>query len=1064
CRKHGQLLETPLGVAAGPQTQLAQNIIAAWLAGARFIELKTVQTLDEIEVAKPCIDMEDEGYNCEWSQELKLQQSFEEYLKAWIIIHVLRHKFGHVTREKNLGTVFNMSVGYSLEGILNDNVQKFFKNIYNSDPLRTEYIKEAARVYPEVENIKIPQKISDNLTLSTMHGCPPDEIEKICSYLISDLKLHTTLKLNPTLLGPELLRKILNEELGYPVEVPDLAFEHDLKYDDALSILQNLLEEARENSVDFGIKLTNTLETANIRKVLPADQKMHYMSGRSIHALAVNLARKLQLQFEGKLDISFSAGADAFNILNLLKSGLRPITVCSDLLKPGGYGRLSQYVENLRQGIDGSKYGNIEKFILETSPKSTLEEVILESLEEYSLIVRQDSYYAKKSHPWIPIKGERELGFFDCIKAPCVSTCPASQDIPAYMAFAREGDFQKALDIILDTNPLPFSTGFACDHKCVERCTRINYEHPLYIREIKRFIAENSEVDFVPEPLPSCGKSVGIIGGGPAGLSAAYYLAEHGFDVVIYEKEAVPGGMLHKAIPEFRLPQNKLEQDIKRLVQTGVEIKTSTYVDAAKYRELESSHDYLFIGTGAPVSRSLHLDKEDSNTGIMGFLEFLHRVNNGEISSVPARTVVIGGGNSALDAVRTAWRLSPEDGKVDLVYRRTLEQMPADREEIEQFKEEGIGFRQLVNPIEILEKEGKLTGLKLAKMKLGEPDKSGRRRPLPIKGREAVMACDLCIVAVGQNTRLDFLKKGDSQAINRWGSISADETSCKTELDNVYAGGDVIDHGPESIIRAIADGRKAAVDIVAKEKINWKKLDYQVPVNKSLKLMRTKRQFPEIKLEKEPEDRKNFELVQRTLNKQEARKEAERCLLCSEYCSICTTVCPNRANLELMVETEQYNLRDIDFQEQQIEYGKPRKFKVEQEVQIVNLGDFCNECGNCATFCPTAGNPYLDKPKFYLDHQVFESEDENSWHFSVEAQMLKARFAGKTHRMQRIEGEEGGYFVYETDDLIAHFSEEDFHLLKFENKQGSGSINMDIPVAMSVYLKSLSSRKAAPLN
>jgi len=249
-KRYGQLLETPIGAAAGPHTQLAQNIISAWLCGARYIELKTVQTLDELEVSKPCIDMQDEGYNCEWSQELKIHESYDQYLNAWILIHLLKHKFGWGSEE--IGTIFNMSVGYDLKGILKDNVQWFFEKMGDCSLEKEIKINEIKNLYPEIVNVKIPDCISDNITLSTMHGCPPDEIEKIGKYLIEKKKLHTTIKLNPTLLGKEKLNGIIQNS-GFETIVPNIAFEHDLKYKDAISIINNLQKSSTENNLQFGI-------------------------------------------------------------------------------------------------------------------------------------------------------------------------------------------------------------------------------------------------------------------------------------------------------------------------------------------------------------------------------------------------------------------------------------------------------------------------------------------------------------------------------------------------------------------------------------------------------------------------------------------------------------------------------------------------------------------------------------------------------------------------------------------------------------------------------------------
>jgi len=227
CHQHGQLLETPVGVAAGPHTQLAQNIVVAYLAGARFIELKTVQTLDEIEVAKPCIDMQDAGYNCEWSQELTLGESFAEYLKAWILIRVLRRELDLGIGPED-GFVFNMSVGYDLDGIQGSKVQRFLGSMRDAAALRRRTLQAAARAHPATADLDVPARLSESVTLSTMHGCPPGEIERIGRYLIEELGLHTAIKLNPTLLGAERLREILNGQLGFSdIQVPDEAFEHD---------------------------------------------------------------------------------------------------------------------------------------------------------------------------------------------------------------------------------------------------------------------------------------------------------------------------------------------------------------------------------------------------------------------------------------------------------------------------------------------------------------------------------------------------------------------------------------------------------------------------------------------------------------------------------------------------------------------------------------------------------------------------------------------------------------------------------------------------------------------
>ncbi|HEC08335.1 MAG TPA: hypothetical protein ENI86_02070, partial [Acidimicrobiales bacterium] len=362
---YGVELDTPFGVAAGPQTQMAQNIIVSWLVGARFIELKTIQTLDELDVSKPCIDVEDEGYNVEWSQELKVYESFDEYLRAWVLIHALHHKFGW-TGERP-GMIFNMSVGYNLEGMLKPNVQWFFDTMNDASEYLDAYVDIVARRYPEVREIDIPSRLSDTITLSTMHGCPPDEIEKISLYLLQERGLHTSVKCNPTLLGADRVRGILNNDLGYrDIPVPDEAFGHDLRYEDAVPMFHNLRRVAAARDLTFGVKLSNTLEVDNWRDVFEGEEMM-YLSGRALHALTTNLASRLAEEFRGDLLISFAGGADCFNVPDLIGSGMKTVTVCSDLLKTGGYLRLLQYTENLEAAMDKVGAAATDDFIVKSA-------------------------------------------------------------------------------------------------------------------------------------------------------------------------------------------------------------------------------------------------------------------------------------------------------------------------------------------------------------------------------------------------------------------------------------------------------------------------------------------------------------------------------------------------------------------------------------------------------------------------------------------------------------------------------------------------------------------------
>jgi ferredoxin len=618
--RYGQLLETPLGVASGPHTQLAQNIVAAWLTGSRYIELKTIQVLDELDVTKPCIDMTDEGYNCEWSQELKLDESFNEYLNAFILLYILRDKLGMQGDEP--GFIFNMSAGYELKGIHSPTVQRFFDRMEDCSSGLAEKIDLIAPIYPRIRELDIPTRISNSLTISTMHGCPPDEIEKIARYFIEDRGYHTTIKLNPTLLGPERLRDILNTRLEYPIDVPDLAFEHDLKYPDAINLIKSLLDSAKTKGVAFNIKLTNTLETTNIDQKLPKTEAMCYMSGRALHPISINLAARLQKDFDGTLDLSFCAGIDTFNVFETLTCGMAPITVCSDLLKPGGYARVKQYTQTLLTGMKKVGATSIDQLVCDWAGMEDRCAAALNNVKNYAETVVESGRYSKDVFPYQNIKIKRPLLRFDCAGAPCVASCGASQDVPRYMDYTARGDFENAYKTILATNPLPNVLGMACDHPCRSKCTRINYDSPLLIREIKRFVAGSRKEESKLTPEADNGKKVAVIGAGPSGLSAAFFLTLEGFQVDIYESRDVAGGMAAAAVPASRLYDAGLKKDIDRILALGVHLHTGVKVNKEKFARLRSSHDFIYIAIGAGEETSSTLPGRKTQ-GVIDHLDFL---------------------------------------------------------------------------------------------------------------------------------------------------------------------------------------------------------------------------------------------------------------------------------------------------------------------------------------------------------------------------------------------------------------------------------------------------------
>jgi len=990
--RYGKRLITPIGVASGPHTQLTLNIVAAWLCGARYVELKTIQTLDELTVSKPCIDMQDEGYNCEWSQELKVEQSFHEYLNAWILIHILHRELAF---HGPVGTLFNMSVGYNLDGILQEKVQGFFKRMQDCT-IELEAAKDSIRnIYPGIDDIEIPSCISNHVTLSTMHGCPPHEIEKIGRYLLLEKKLHTTIKLNPTLLGPDELRGLLNGKLGFSTQVPDSAFDHDLKYPDALKIIESLISAAGPTGLQCGVKLTNTLETVNHKTIFSQQEKMMYMSGRALHPVSINLAKKLQNDFSGMLDISFSGGVDCFNIADVLACGLKPVTFCSDLLKPGGYGRLWQTLDHLRKRFSALNAGSPDEFIILSSGdnKLRLHEASRVNLTRYSAQVADNPSYHKQGFSDPDIKTKRPLSWFDCIHAPCKDTCPTNQDIPGYMYRTAYRDFLGAFDTIFKTNPFPSVTGMICDHPCQIKCTRINYDEPLHIRDIKRFIAEKSHESAVHHPEKK-GKTspklkAAIIGAGPAGLSCAWFLNLAGFEVHVFEQKKITGGMVSAAIPSFRLTGQAIERDIQRILNAGIVVHDNFSVNQTNFGKIRKEHNLVFIAAGAQSSILLDIEGILS-PGVLDPLAFLFAVKNEKIPVIGHHIVIIGGGNTAMDAARTASRLVGPSGKVTIAYRRTRREMPADKGEIKAVQEEGIEIVELVNPEKVKTRNDRVTGLLCSRNTLVTKEKvkggkDNRPKPVKVDGSEFEIPCDTIIPAIGQKLYIDFLEED---------MVRPQPGSYKTQLDHVYIGGDAM-RGASTAINAIADGRKAAIEIVSDfgGQMTGKKPENQAfyPDDKGnqpdkdskeigyAELIHKKaiRAFGPHPIELPLDQRKNFNLVMSTFSDTEAREEASRCLYCDELCNICVTVCPNLANFCYPVEPVCYHLQKaVRKQDGSIGLEDDNDFRIDQPYQVLNIRDLCNECGNCVTFCPSSGRPYMDKPGLSLSIASFNRENE----------------------------------------------------------------------------------------
>ena len=341
----GRKAATPFGPAAGPHTQLAQNIVLSWLAGGRVIELKTVQVLDHLDIARPCIDMETVGYNIEWSQELSLEQSLEEYVKARMLIEMARAA-GLAPGLDD--TVIDMSVGYDLAGIRSDKVRAFIAGLKDASVVIDRLRPQIPEPYARFRNLAYPTCISDSVTVSTFHGCPPGEIEAIAAHLMAEEGLDVVVKLNPTLLGKTDLNALLHDRLGYTdLVVPDATFEKDATWQDVRGIVSRLGELADKLGRGFGVKFSNTLLVHNHKQFFPAGTGEMYLSGPPLHVLAVELVARFRAEFGDRFPISFSAGIDVGNFADTVALGLKPVSVCTDLLKGAGYGKGADYVADL---------------------------------------------------------------------------------------------------------------------------------------------------------------------------------------------------------------------------------------------------------------------------------------------------------------------------------------------------------------------------------------------------------------------------------------------------------------------------------------------------------------------------------------------------------------------------------------------------------------------------------------------------------------------------------------------------------------------------------------------
>ncbi len=899
-------IEAPFGPAAGPNTQLAQNLIAAYVTGARFFELKTVQKMDGRELAacvpKPCITAQDECYNCEWSTELEVGQAYEEYVKAWIACKVL-------ARELELGDpegfVFNMSVGYDLAGIQTEKVDGFLEGMKDASRSQVfvrslQWLREHLDLFTKVDAAfidSISPVISTSVTESTLHGCPPDEIERIATYLMTEKHLNTYIKCNPTLLGYEFARSRL-DALGYDyITFDEHHFKEDLQWDDAVAMFRRLIRRSEETGLEFGVKLSNTFPVEVAAGELPSQEM--YMSGRTLFTLTTEMARRITEEFNGKLRISYCGGADEHNIRALFDAGIWPVTMATTLLKPGGYERLFQIAMKFLD-IEDNAFSGIDKKKMEVLARTAVE----------------DPYYRKPVKPLPDRKIHTRVPLTDCFRAPCSDGCPIGQDIPAYLGAMAEGKPEEALQIIVSRNALPFITGTICPHTCQDKCMRNHYEASLHIREVKLAAAEAAFEKVLPLLRPqkeanAAEKNIAVIGAGPAGLSAAAFLSRAGVPVTVFERTSAAGGVVRHVIPEFRIGGEAIDKDLQLCLAYGARIRYGV--------EIQNPADLLKEGYTDVIVAIGAWDKGEAGLQygeVLDALEFLEKAKNSPEKLQPGKNViVIGGGNTAMDVARAARRLSGVE-KVQLVYRRTRRYMPADEEELDLALKDGVEFLELLAPIGV--KEGLLS---CHVMQLGAPDASGRRSPVDT-GEIREIPADTVIAAIGQ--RIDpALYQACGAELDGKGRPVVDE-NLQTTVPHIYAVGDG-KSGPATVVKGMADAAVVAQALTGAGTAG-KNAEYS------------------------EEDVRIRKARHGGLHPAEtdAAREGARCLGCPEICTACAEVCPNRANVVLRVKG----------------FAQP---------QILHMDAMCNECGNCAVFCPYESRPYRDKFTLFACREDFEA-------------------------------------------------------------------------------------------
>lgn len=1017
--KHGHKIHNPIGISSGPLTQLAQNIVTAWLCGARIIELKTVQPNTVDNRIKPSIDIFNGAYNCERSQELSVEQAYDQYLTAWILIHILQHKLSLETYKRlDIGTIFTMSLGYTLSDIRSDKMQWFVDKMTDCSQEKAEKISAIKSIYPDVVTLNIPDTISNSFIVNTWKGCSARELEYICKFLVIDKKLHPSIKFSPKLLGFKSVMAILSAEHTFEAEIKEEDFEDNIQYGEAISLIEDVTKISKEMDLEMTVKISNSLSCKNNTSQIPRSADEVFMSGRALHPIAVNLAAKLQSKFDGLLDISFSGGASASNIVNLIQSGFQTITVCTDLLKPGGPGRLHQYFNTLSKTFANYQAKNIREFILKSGNAYSVSESALENLRNYAIRTLSDPEYQTNELSGLSIKSTRPLHHYDCIKAPCTEASPLNIDTSSYCWFTNKNDANKAINAILADNPMPSVLGMIGDDPSRVNCVRNNYDYPVLMKEVEGFIAEYEPEENTGLPaLPENGMNVAVIGGGISGLSCAWYLSRYGFAVDIYEAEEQPGGMVNTIVPSFRITNDALQKDIKRIKNAGIKILANTTIDKERFERIRKSYNYVYVSSGASASEKPDLDTKNAEN-VYDAIQFLKAVKKNPDFAPGNNIAVIGSNWLAADVARAAIRLVGEDGYVALITPEQEKDLQINLPTLKALQDEEIeifekcrakSFNITGNAVESIET--------IAVEKIADK-RSKKPKYKDVEDSEQVFKFDAVVSCADLVANTKFLDKKNLKLKGK---------TKETAMEHVFAGG-LLTNPLSSIMTVIADAKDAAMQISDKagvaipERLFRQEKDVDIEQLKIKKTQVDKPNFPE---QTPPEKRTGFEPVVSTLKPIRALKEAARCLHCDTLCNICTEVCPNQAMIGFEVDLNDITIPTITMDEEEFYVSEHDKLDVKQKHQVLVVNDWCNDCGNCTTFCPAAGSPNKDKLRVHFNRDRFNSDTNGL--LVIRNDKYHALTLKKDSNLSMLT-ENWDAFIFENDDCMAVIDKESFKI------------------------------------